>query len=177
MSIFKIPAREEVSPNNQAIFDNLEKAIGKVPNLYAYLGRSKNSLGNYLNLQNAKTSISTKEREVINLVVSQINDCRYCLSAHTVFGKLSGFTDDQIIEIRKGTASFDPKLDALGKFVFSVTQNKGRIEKEILDNFFGAGYTEENMIDVVMVIGDKIISNYIHAITGIEIDWPLAVIL
>lgn len=115
-----------------------------------------------------------KEREVINLVTSQINGCRYCQSAHTVIGKMNGFTDEQILEIRKGTASFDSKLDALAKFTASVVANRGKATEESKNNFFAAGYNEANLVDVIIVVGDKIISNYIHNLTEFEIDFPIA---
>jgi len=94
---FTVPTREEVTENNQGIFDNLKKGLGFVPNLYAYFAKSETALGDYMALQNRKSSLKGKEREVINLVVSQINGCRYCQSAHTVLGKMNGFTDDQVI--------------------------------------------------------------------------------
>jgi AhpD family alkylhydroperoxidase len=131
-------------------------------------------LGDYLALQNRKSSLKAKEREVINLVVSQINGCRYCQSAHTVLGKMNGFTDEQIIELRQGSASFDSKLDALAKFAASVTETRGHASIDAKEAFFAAGYTEANLIDAVIIIGDKIISNYIHNLTGFEIDFPLA---
>ena len=171
---FKVPTREEVSSNNQQIFDNLHKMIGFVPNLYAYYAHSETALADYLALQNRKSSLNAKQREIINLVTSQINDCRYCQSAHSVFGKFSGLTEEQILEIRKGSASFDPKLDALVQFTKSVVENRGRATVEAKEAFFGAGYTQANLIDVVIVIGDKTISNYLHNITDLEIDWPLA---
>ena len=171
---FNVPAREEVSANNQAIFDNLKKAIGFTPNLYAYFAKSETALGDYVAFQNRKSTLRAKEREVINLVTSQINGCRYCQSAHTAIGKMSGFTDEQIMEIRTGEASWDSKLDALAKFTASVVENKGRATIESKEAFFDAGYTEANLVDVVIVVGDKIISNYIHNLTGFEIDFPLA---
>jgi uncharacterized peroxidase-related enzyme len=171
---FTVPTRDEVTENNQGIFDNLKKGLGFVPNLYAYFAKSDTALGDYIALQNRKSSLKAKEREVINLVVSQINGCRYCQSAHTVLGKMNGFTDEQVIELRNGSASFDSKLDALVKFAASVTENRGSASIDAKEAFFAAGYTEANMIDVVMVIGDKIISNYIHNLTGFEIDFPLA---
>jgi uncharacterized peroxidase-related enzyme len=172
--IFTVPARAEVSESNQAIFDNLQKGLGFVPNLYAYFAKNNTALQDYLALQNRKSTLSAKEREVINLVTSQINHCRYCQSAHTVLGKMNGFNDEQIIEIRKGTAPFNPKLDALAKFTASVVENRGHAAEETVEAFFEAGYTEANMIDVVIVVGDKIISNYIHNLTGFAIDFPLA---
>lgn len=174
MENFSIPTRNEVSANNQAIFDNLEKALGFVPNLYAYYGKNETALADYLALQNRKSTLKAKEREVVNLITSQINGCRYCQLAHTVLGKMNGFTDEQVLELRKGNASFDSKLDALVKFTASVVENKGNATQEAKDAFFAAGYTEVNMIDVVIVVGDKIISNYIHNLTGFAIDFPLA---
>jgi uncharacterized peroxidase-related enzyme len=174
MTNFTVPTREEVSENNQGIFDNLNKMVGFVPNLYAYFAKSDSALGDYLALQNRKSSLKAKEREVINLVTSQINGCRYCQSAHTAIGKMNGFSDDQILELRTGEASFDAKLDALAKFTASVVNNHGNATQEAKDAFFNAGYDEVSMIDAVIVIGDKIISNYIHNLTGFEIDFPLA---
>lgn len=171
---FTVPTRAEVSTNNQAIFDNLQKGLGFVPNLYAYYAKSKTALGDYLALQNRKSSLRAKEREVVNLVTSQINGCRYCQSAHTVLGKMNGFSEEQILELRKGTASFDTKIDALVRFAAEVVEQRGKASEASKAAFFEAGYTEENLIDVVMVVGDKIISNYIHNLAGFEIDFPIA---
>ena len=171
---FTVPAKAEVSETNQAIFDNLHKMVGFVPNLYAYFAKNETALNDYLGLQNRKSTLRAKEREIINLVTSQVNGCRYCQSAHTAFGKMNGLTEEEILEVRKGAASFDSKLDALVKFTFSVVENRGRATEESKEAFFAAGYTEANMIDVVIVVGDKTISNYIHNLTNIEIDWPLA---
>ena len=174
MSKFTVPTKAEVSESNQQIFDQLEKGLGFVPNLYAYYAKSETALPDYLALQNRKSSLTKKEREVVNLVVSQYNGCEYCQSAHTVLGGLNGFTADQILEIRGGTASFDAKLDALAKFTLDVTANKGRVQHTAKDAFFAAGYDEVNLIDIVINIGDKIISNYIHNLAQFEIDFPLA---
>ena len=172
MQKFSIPSREEVSENNQSLFDNLEKGIGFVPNLYAYFGKNDTALGDYLTLQNRKSTLKAKEREVINLAVSQVNKCQYCLSAHTAIAQMNGFSIDEILEIRKGYSTKDTKLNALAQFSFEVAQHRGKISDAQIDKFFEAGYTEANLIDVIMVIGDKIISNYIHNITKFKVDFP-----
>lgn len=171
---FTVPTRAEVSSRDQGIFDSLQKNVGFVPNLYAYFAKNETALRDYLALQNRKSTLSTKEKEVINLVTSQINGCRYCQSAHTVLGKLAGFTDDQILEIRRGTASFDPKLDALARFTASMVERRGKATEDTKEAFFAAGYTEANLIDVVIAAGDKLISNFIHNLTQLEIDFPIA---
>jgi len=174
MTAFSVPTRDDVTPDNQAIFDNLKKALGFVPNLYATFAHSPPALGTYLALQNAKSSLKPKEREVINLVVSQVNDCEYCLAAHTALGKMVGFTEAQILEIRRGRASFDPKLDGLARFVREVTEKRGHVSVAATDAFLAAGWSQANLVDAIMVVGDKSISNYLHGTTKIPVDFPAA---
>ncbi|NQZ44742.1 MAG: carboxymuconolactone decarboxylase family protein [Flavobacteriaceae bacterium] len=174
MSTFNVPKRAEVSTNNQAIFDTLEKAVGFVPNLYATYAHSENALGNYLTLSNAKTSLSAKQKEVVNLAVSEVNQCIYCLSAHTAIGKMNGFSDDQILELRAGQASFDTKLDALARLARNITENRGATDAVVVEAFLNAGWTKENLIDTIVLVGDKTISNYLHKTTNVPVDFPVA---
>lgn len=174
MTRFTVPTRDTVSPANQAMFDALKGQLGFVPNLYATFALSQNALGTYLALQSAKSSINAKSREVVNLVVSQYNECRYCLAAHTMLGKMNGFTDAQILEIRAGTASFDAKFDALARVTRALVAGRGHADAAAMDAFFAAGWTQENLVDVIMTIGDKIISNYLHSATDIPVDFPAA---
>lgn len=174
MSTFNVPTRAEVSSNNQAIFDNLEKAVGFVPNLYATYAHSENALANYLALANAKTSLNAKQKEVVNLAVSEVNQCIYCLSAHTAIGKMNGFTDEQILELRAGKATFDSKLEALAQLAKNITENRGSTDAAVVDNFLAAGWTKENLIDTIVLVGDKTISNYLHKTTDVPVDFPVA---
>jgi AhpD family alkylhydroperoxidase len=174
MTIINVPTRDQVSPANQVHFDTLKKSLGMVPNLYATLALSEHALGNYLAFQNARSSINGKAREVVNLVVSQVNGCQYCLAAHTVIGGMVGFTPDQIIEIRRGGASFDAKLDALARLVMNIAIERGHADPASVQAFFDAGWTQENLVDVIVVIGDKTVTNYLHATTQVPVDFPAA---
>lgn len=174
MKNFAVPTRENVSANNQAIFDNLQKGLGFVPNIYATLAHNETALGDYLSLQNRKSTLKAKEKEVVNLVVSQVNGCRYCQSAHTALGKMHGFSEAQILEIRSGSASFNAKLDALATFTQDVTINRGKASASAVEQLFAAGYNEANMVDIIVLIGDKIITNFLHGVTNVPIDFPVA---
>ena len=174
MTTIQVPSRDQVAPANQAIFDQLQKALGFVPNLFATFALSQNALGTYMALQHAKSSITGKAREVINLVVSQVNACQYCLAAHTAIGKMHGLTDAQVMEIRRGGASFDPKLDALARLVKNIAVERGHGDPALREAFFAAGWTQENLVDAIVGIGDKTISNYLHSTTQIPVDFPAA---
>jgi uncharacterized peroxidase-related enzyme len=173
MKKFNVPTREEVGSTNQAIFDKLNKALGFVPNLYATIAYSENGLDKYLAYQNAKTTLSNKEKEAVNLIVSQVNGCIYCQSAHTVIGKMNGFTDDQVLDIRRGKSS-DSKLNALVALAADITKNRGRASDANVDAFFAQGYTKENLVDLILQISDKTAMNYLHNLTEVPVDFPLA---
>jgi uncharacterized peroxidase-related enzyme len=174
MTKFNVPTREQVTPENQAIFDNLNSKLGFVPNIYATYAFSKDALGRYMSFAGGKTSLNAKEKEVINLVVSQVNGCTYCLAAHTAIGKMNGFTDEQILELRKGSASFDSKLDALVKLAKTIIENRGNLDDATLDAFFNAGYDKGSLVDVILAVGEKTITNFLHNITDVPIDFPEA---
>ncbi|TVQ95078.1 MAG: carboxymuconolactone decarboxylase family protein [Bacteroidetes bacterium] len=174
MTKFKVPTREQVTPENQAIFDNLNSQLGFVPNIYATYAFSKDALGRYMSFAGGKTSLNAKEKEVINLVVSQVNGCTYCLAAHTAIGKMNGFTDEQILELRKGGASFDSKLDALVKLSKTIIENRGNVDDTTLDAFFNAGYDKGSLVDVILAVGEKTIANFLHKVTDVPVDFPEA---
>lgn len=174
MATFNVPTRNQVTANNQAIFDKLEKKVGFVPNLYATYAINETALGDYLALSGRKSSLTGKEKEIVNLVVSQVNNCAYCLAAHTAMGKMNGFTDEQILEIRSGRATFNEKFDALAQFVKNAVENRSHPSPEVVDKLLNAGYTQAGLIDIIMLIGDKTISNFIHGTTSIPVDFPAA---
>lgn len=171
---FKVPTREEVTPQNQAIFDKLNSGLGFVPNLYAAMANSENALGNFLTFANGATSFSKKEKEVIDLAISQVNDCKYCQAAHTAIAKMNGFSEAQILELRTGNASWDSKYDALAKISKSLAETRGRVDEDLKEAFYAAGYNDENLVDLVLAAGIIGITNTLHNLVGVEIDFPAA---
>ena len=106
-------------------------------------------------------------------MVSEVNGCIYCQSAHTVLGKMNGFSEQEILKLRSGSSS-DAKLAALVSLAKDITKSKGHVSPSNLDAFYAAGYDNGNMVDVVLQISDKIAMNYLHNLTGVPVDFPLA---
>jgi AhpD family alkylhydroperoxidase len=173
MATFTVPTREDVSPINQIIFDNLKSALGFVPNLYATIAYSTNGLERFLAYQNAKTTLSNKEKEAVNLIVSQVNGCIYCQSAHLVLGKMNGFTEAELNDIRHAKSE-NPKLNALVKLAADITFNRGIAGESNVDAFFSQGYNKENLVDLILQISDKTAMNYLHNLTKVPVDFPIA---
>ena len=103
MKEITVPTDEQLSPATLLIFEQIRKRLGKVPYLYAVVGYSEFALKAFAefeeNLQ--KGAFTAKESEAIALVVSEINGCKYCLSAHIMATEKRGFTTDETLCIRK----------------------------------------------------------------------------
>ncbi len=174
MNTLNVLNKAEVSPNNQAIFEKLEKGLGFVPNIYAAMAHSDNALEDYLQFSNIKTSLSPIEKEVVDLAISEVNGCRYCQSAHTEISKMKGLDDSQILELRQGKASWDKKLNALSAISKEIAVTRGKVSSSTIDAFYNEGYTKENLVDLVMAVGIITVTNTFHNLTEIEIDFPVA---
>lgn len=169
-----LPDLAAVSEKNQRYAAYFMKKLGSVPNLYAAMMHSGHALGAYYAFHTRGSSLSKRESGAITLVVSQYHRAMYCLSAHTMIGKLNGFSGEEIIQLRGGRARFDAQLDALVQLAKGIVEGKGKVPPAMLENFFNKGYTLENLIDLLHVVGDTFITNFMSKVLEVPIDFPPA---
>lgn len=174
MKHFNVPEINQVPEENAKTLESLKKSLGFVPNVYAFLANSAYGMPAYLELTKKKLAFTPKEKEVISLTASEIRKCKYCLSAHTQTAKKSGFTDEQIIEIRKGEISFNPKFASLAEMTKSIINHNGNVDAQTIDNFYDNGYTDAQLVDLTIAIAIISITNYLNNVTKIPVDFPLA---
>jgi uncharacterized peroxidase-related enzyme len=174
-TVFEFKAKEQLSPADQSVYESATKQLGFVPNMYKVIANSDHALSRYVRAEFDKTSLSNKEQEVVNLVVSQVNACLYCTGFHYSYLQKLGFTAPQLAEIRKGSALFDVKLDTLVKFTKSITEKRGHVDDTVVNAMIEAGYSKGSVIDAILLINLRGVTNYVHAALGeFEIDFPLA---
>ena len=169
-----IPKLSEVSEENKNYIEYFNKKLGRIPNIYAAMMHSENAFITYYSFHTYRTSLSIKECEAISLVVSQVNNSLYGLSEHTMIGMLNGFSETEIMQLRCGAADFDRRLNSLVQLVKNIMEQKGTVDNTLVDNFFSQGYTPEHLVDVLHVVGDNFITNFIGKVLDVPIDFPLA---
>jgi AhpD family alkylhydroperoxidase len=100
------PTTLETAPQaSQPILAQLKQALGMVPNLYATVGHSAAALGALLAWDKAiagANNLTKREIELVNLRVSELNGCGYCLAAHSAMGKMAGLSPDEVEQARRG---------------------------------------------------------------------------
>lgn len=174
---FKVPRIEETLEHDRRLLYALEKSVGFVPNVYAFMTRSETALKRFLDFMEAPTVFDAVQTEAIHLVTSQVNQNPYCLAAHTALAKESGLTEEQIEAIRKGNVTWDDKLSTLVDFTCQLVTNRGKVSPEMIDRFYQAGYTDACLVDLVMLVGMTTITNYINNTTWIPVDFPEAPVI
>lgn len=171
----QVPTPEQLDGKAQGILAQLKKQLGVVPNLYATIGYSSDTLENYLafNGPAGKGSFTGKEIEAIKLAVSEANACQYCLAAHTALGKMAGFTEAETRELRAGTID-DPRLRAITQLAADIAQKRGKAATELKEAFFAQGFEEKALIDLIATVTAVTFTNYVHGSTQVPVDFPQA---
>ncbi|MCF6405067.1 carboxymuconolactone decarboxylase family protein [Chitinophaga filiformis] len=172
MNKFLMPNEQNVSEKNKRIFEALKGKFGQVPNIFVAFTSSENGLENYFNYLTKDNSLNYREREVVNLVVSQVNQCAYCLSLHSAVAERLGFNKEQILDIRANNIQFSNSLKAIAALAHDIAFTKGYISGAVLLDFYEAGYDQGHLVDVVLAVGNITTLNLLYAITNVPIDFP-----
>ena len=175
MKTLKALTPEQVDESTKEVFASIKQKVGMLPNLYATMANSPQMLNGFLAFEAAlkKGSFSSKEGEAISLAVSQVNGCQYCLAAHSAVGKMVGFSEDEVMDIRQRTVA-DNKLNVLTQLAAELTEKRGKASQESIDNFLSAGYSHQALTELIGFVGLRSITNYIFSQGEFEIDFPKA---
>jgi AhpD family alkylhydroperoxidase len=145
----------------------VQKAWGFVPKLQGIMAESPETLEAYDTLFAlvSRTSLTPQEQQVAFLTVSVFHECEYCTMGHTYLGRAVKLDEPAIMAIREGKAIADARLQALRHFIETVLRERGFAGAQALEAFYAAGYTKQNVLEVVTVIATKTISNYVNHLT------------
>ena len=175
-----LPLRTEddAEPEAGVLLEDAQKKMGFVPNMYKAMANSSGLLNTYIqgyDALRASSGFTPAEQEVIFLTISQINGCEYCMAAHSFLaGAMSGVADDVTAAIRDGATIPDTKLSALSNFTQIMMNKRGLPERADVDAFLTAGYTEKDILEIILAIAVKTISNYTNHIFHTEVDEAFA---
>jgi uncharacterized peroxidase-related enzyme len=173
MSQFQIHSILTANATAKPLLEGSLKKYGFVPNLHGGLAEAPAALKAYIELTALfdQTSFSPTEQQVILLAISAENHCTYCVAAHSMIAKHMVKADPAIVEaLRNGTPLPDSKLEALAGFARTVVKNRGVVCGQTLDKFITAGYSRAQVLEVVLGVAFKTLSNYTNHIINIPLD-------
>lgn len=172
------PLNANTAPEaSKALLETVQRNFGFIPNLFGAFANAPAFLSGYLALDGAygRAGLSPLERQVVLLAASVENDCRYCMAAHSTLLKgplkVSG---DAVEAIRMGKALSDTKLEALVRLTKEMVDARGHVAAETINQFVAAGYRKEQVLEVLVGVALKVMSNYTYHLTQVEVDGAFA---
>ncbi len=146
--------------------------FGGVPNLHAVMAESPQLLEAYKLITDLyrACSLSVLERQIILLTINRENGCEYCMAAHSVIAEREKMPPDVLSALRDGRPLPDARLQALSKFTQIMVERRGRLSDADLDEFRAAGYGNRQVLDIVLAVGYKTLSNYTNHVAETPLD-------
>lgn len=172
MSDFKLHDQSTVP---QAARDGLaavKEKYGFVPNLMAIMAEAPPLMQGYLTLSQLleQTAFSAKEQQVLLLAISEANGCDYCMAAHTLSARGAKVPEEIVMALREGKPLPDAKLETLRRLTRSIVVDRGHPGQAQIEAFFEADYTRRHLLEVILAVGMKTLSNYTNHIAETPLD-------
>ena len=176
MSNFPIHSVETAPQKARARLEGVEKRFGFLPNLLAGLAEAPAVLDGYMTLTSIldTASLSETEKQVVLIAASVVNNCAYCVAAHSTAADHLGLPAGTVAALRAGRPIGDARLEALRRFAEALIVKQGWVEGHEVDSFLGAGFSPEQALEVVLAIALKTISNYANRLLETPIDQAFA---
>jgi uncharacterized peroxidase-related enzyme len=164
---------EDATPRQREVLEEIRSSLGKVPNLYATFAHAPNVVGALLAFQSALSEggLSARDRDLIDLHVSQLNGCAYCVSAHTVLAAANKLSGAEILRIRDGQGE-SPRDSAILALARRVAKSGGLGAGAEIAQAREAGLSDSEIVEVIAATGLRSLVNAVGLAAGTEIDWP-----
>ncbi len=173
---YTVHTLETAPAASRPLLEQSQREYGMIPNLHAAMAEAPALLEAYRSLSDSvrKSSLSIVEQNVAWMTINAFHQCHYCIPAHTAVAHGDKVDPAIITALREGSDLPDAKLETLRTTTRAIVETRGRISETQADAFFAAGYTKENLADILVVAAHKTISNYFNHFFDTPIDKPFA---
>jgi uncharacterized peroxidase-related enzyme len=172
MTAFAVHTLETAPSAARPALEGLKKGLGFVPNLYAVMADAPPVLDAALALAKGfdATSLTPTERQVVLLTTSSLNECAYCMAAHTAIAGMQKVPGEVVQALRGGSPLPDARLEALRAFAQAVVTERGRVPEDVLAAFLAAGFTRTQALEVLLGVAQKTLTNYVNHLADTPLD-------
>lgn len=174
MTEFKRHDLDSAPEGARPLLEHSQKNMGMIPGLHGVMAESPQVLEAYQKLHQLVlgSSFDNDEKTVVWQTINVENACHYCVPAHTGIAKMMEVSDDITNALRDETPLPSDKLEALRTFTLAVMNKQGNVSQDDLSAFLTAGYKNRQVLEVILVLSQKVMSNYINHIADTPIDEP-----
>ncbi len=172
MTTFPVHSSETAPEGSKPILAAVQKKFGFVPNLFRVMAEAPAAAEAYMTVMDIfeSSSLSDAEKQTILLSASLVNQCDYCMAAHSTVAGMKSVPAEIIEALRSGATLPDTKLDALAVLTRSVVETRGWPTEAAKEAFFAAGYGTREYLEVIVGVTVKTLSNYVNHAADTPLD-------
>mgnify|MGYP000002155669 CR=1 FL=1 len=171
---FELYNIETAPEGSKALLKNSIKTFGMIPNLHAVLAESPQTLEAYQLLHGLfqQSSFNEEELTVVWQTINVEHECHYCVPAHTAIANMMKVDEAITHALREQNPLQDPKLQVLHQTTLALVRNRGHLTEEQHSAFIDAGYERRQLLEIILGISQKVISNYVNHQADTPVDKP-----
>ena len=174
MSTYPIHTIESAPEQSKSALEQLQKAFGVLPNLPAVIANSPKLINSLVGLfgQVHSPGLSEAENQIVLLTDAVTNSSTYAVAFHTALALQQGISSEETTAIRERRLPTDKRFAALSKLAMTLIEKRGHLSEQELDSFMAAGFTKEQVFEVIAIVAASTITNYVGTIANPPLEDP-----
>ena len=170
--LFQLHDHSTAPSESKQLLEKVKASSGMIPGLYAVLAESPEALKAYVELGKifGQSSLSDEEKTVVWQTINVEHECKFCVPAHTLVAKLMKVDEAITNALRDKTLLPNEKLEKLREFTLILVRNRGKASEEEVSAFIEAGFTRKNILEVIIGISQKVLSNYTNYLANTPLN-------
>ena len=176
MTKFTLYDIETAPEESKPLLEDSLKGFGMIPNLHAVMAEAPGLLEGYKVMTGffQNSSFDAEELTVVWQAVNVEHDCHYCVPAHTAIAHMMKVDPALSEALRTSQPMPTDKLQALHEMTLSIVRNRGKVDNADIERFFAAGYGKRQLMEIILGVSHKVMSNYINHIAETPLDEAFA---
>lgn len=172
MNTFKVHNLETVPAESKELLENSKKAYGMIPGLHGVLAEAPGAFEAYQTLHNlfVNSSFNEEELTVVWQSINVYHECHYCVPAHTGIAHMMKVDPALTEALRNNEAMPTEKLQVLKDTTLEIVENRGHLSDAQKEKFFAVGYGNRQLLEIVLGLSQKTISNYTNHLAETPVD-------
>ena len=171
LNLFDIETAPEES---RPLLENSLKGFGMIPNLHGVMAGSPQVLEAYKTLGDLfqGSSLNNDELTVVWQTINIEHNCHYCVPAHTGVAHMMKVDQSLIDALNNKKPMPTEKLQALQDMTLKILRERGQVSSADVESFYAAGYESRQLMEIVLGLAQKVMSNYINHLAETPLDEP-----
>ena len=159
---------------SKSALEQLQQAFGVIPNVAAAIANSPKLINSLVGVfqQVHSSSLTEQEIQIVLLTDAVANSCTYAVAFHTALALQQGVSSEETGAIREKRVPTDKRFAALSILAKTLIEKRGHLSDQELDSFIAAGFTKEQILEVIAIVAASTITNYAGTIANPPLEDP-----